>query len=380
MLYLAVLLLVFHLWQLLTLLNGQHQLHLLPPEPQNPCRGWPKVSIIIPARDEEAEIEQALRSVLGMDYPDFEIIVVNDRSKDRTGIILSQIKAQHPRLQIVTIEQLPDQWLGKNYALHTGAAIASGELLLFTDADILFSASALKKAVGVLEKHNLDHLALGPRVYSPSPLVNLLVALFAKSFSLYIKPWLARNPNSRYFIGLGAFNLVRRSVYEQIGGHQKIPLRPDDDMKLGKLIKQSGYRQDCWSAFDDLRLAWYPSFRAFMQGLEKNVLAGIDYQAGKLFLGLSLIIATSLLPWAILLVGDSISKYIALATIGASMWGFGLFFRAASCPFYQVLFEPVILLLYVFTLARSAFLTLVRGGIHWRDTFYPLSLLRKNKV
>lgn len=380
MLYLAVLLLVFHLWQLLTLLNGQRQLHLLPPEPQNPCRGWPKVSIIIPARDEEAEIEQALRSVLDMDYPDFEIIVVNDRSKDRTGIILNQIKAQHPRLQIVTIEQLPDQWLGKNYALHTGAAIASSELLLFTDADILFSASALKKAVGVLEKHNLDHLALGPRVYSPSPLVNLLVALFAKSFSLYIKPWLARNPNSRYFIGLGAFNLVRRSVYEQIGGHQKIPLRPDDDMKLGKLIKQSGYRQDCWSAFDDLRLAWYPSFRAFMQGLEKNVLAGIDYQAGKLFLGLLLIITTSLLPWAILLVGDSISKYMALATIGASMWGFGLFFRAASCPFYQLLFEPVILLLYVFTLARSAFLTLVRGGIHWRDTFYPLSLLRKNKV
>ncbi|WP_166805103.1 glycosyltransferase [Nitrosococcus wardiae] len=362
------------------MLSGQRQLYQLPPEPQAPHQGWPKVSVIISARDEEAEIEQALQSVLEMDYPNFEIIVVNDRSRDRTGIILNQIKERYPLLQIVTIEQLPDQWLGKNYALHTGAAIASGELLLFTDADIHFSTSALKKAVGVLEKHNLDHLTLAPRVYSPSSLVNLLVALFAKSLSLHAKPWLARNPNSSHFIGFGAFNLVRRSVYEQIGGHSKIPLRPDDDMMFGKLIKQSGYRQDCWSAFDDLRLAWYPSFKAFMQGLEKNILAGVDYQAGKLFLGLLFITTLGLLPWGILLVGDSIAKCIALATIGASMWGFGLFFRAASCPFYQVLFEPVILLLYVFTLARSAFLTLVRGGIYWRDTFYPLSLLRKNKV
>lgn len=379
MLYFAVLLLIFHLWQLVILLTGQRQLHPLPPEPPS-RRAWPKVSIIIPARDEEAEIKQALQSIFHMDYPYFEAIVVNDRSKDRTGAILSWIKERYPRLKITTIKRLPEHWLGKNYALHTGAAIATGELLLFTDADIHFSRTALKKAVDVLEKNCLDHLTLGPRVYSPSPLVNLLVAFFAKSFSLYARPWLARNPNSHYFIGLGAFNLVRRSVYQAIEGHSRIALRPDDDMKLGKLIKQSGYRQDCWPAVNDLHLAWYPSFKAFMQGLEKNVLASMDYRAGRLFFALLFVTVTGLLPWVMLFTGDLMLTLVALITIGVSLWGFGLFCRVAGCSFFQVFLEPVILLLYVFTLARSAILTLTRGGISWRGTFYPLSLLRKNSI
>ena len=380
MIYLASILLFTQVSQLLTLLYAQWKLQTLPSLPLSLAILWPKVSIIIPARDEESEIEQALQSVLRMDYPEHEVIIVNDRSCDRTASILEGVQTQHPELRVVTIEQLPDGWLGKNNALQMGAEASTGDLLLFTDADVNFSRAALRKAVAVLEIEQLDHLALGPKVHSPSLMVNLLIAFFSRSFYLFVKPWRVRDQRSPNFIGIGAFNLVRRSAYEQIGGHRRISLRPDDDMKLGKLIKQAGFRQDFRSAPDDLQVAWYSSVAGFVRGLEKNVLAGMDYRSGVLFLSLTLALALGLLPWFLLIVGDSLIRTLCLATVAVSMTGFGLFFRVSKAPLPFVVLEPFILLLFVYTCARSAVLALLRQGIYWRGTFYPLDLLRRNVV
>ena len=152
----------------------------LPADANNdPADNYPKVSVIIPARNEERNIEEALTSVLHLDYPHYELIVLNDRSEDATGSILERMSLQFPQLQVVHIQELPSGWLGKNYALFRGAQAASGELLLFTDADIVMAPLTLKRAVAYLQGQALDHLAIWPEIRSEGwPLKILSAALF----------------------------------------------------------------------------------------------------------------------------------------------------------------------------------------------------------
>src|SRR3954452_1043165 len=124
----------------------------------------PRVSIIIPARNEERNLEEALRSVLALDYDDLEIDVADDRSTDRTGEILDRMAAANPRLRVVHIRELPSGWLGKNHALELGGRKATGDYLLFTDADIVMEPTALRRAVGAMERDGIDHLAVSPEI------------------------------------------------------------------------------------------------------------------------------------------------------------------------------------------------------------------------
>src|SRR3954454_16467803 len=123
----------------------------------------PRVSVIIPACNEEENIQDALESVLTQDYPNLQVITVNDRSSDQTGAILDRMAASHPMLKIVTITVLPSNWLGKNNALHTGASNSAGEWLLFADADVVMDQSAIARAVRYAIDHDVDHLAIAPR-------------------------------------------------------------------------------------------------------------------------------------------------------------------------------------------------------------------------
>jgi len=380
MIYLAVTILGLHLALVLILLYGQSRVRTLPASPPDHEGPWPKASILIPARNEEAEIEHALKSVLNLDYADYEVIVIDDRSTDGTGKVLERLGEAHARLRIVTVATLPPGWLGKNHALDRGAALATGELLLFTDADIVFARDCLRKAVAVMLAEGLDHLTLSPALEPRSQLLSLMVAVFCRNFTLFVKPWRVRNPKSRCFIGIGAFNLVRAAAYRQVGGHETIRLRPDDDMKLGKILKRAGFRQDVRFAFADLSLSWYQSFGAMIRGLEKNVLAGLDYRVGLLLLSLTVLTGQELVPWILIVIGDGPVRIMGVAAAALSALGFGLFFRQSKTSWLLVPLAPWAALLLVYIFARSAFLTLVRGGILWRDTFYPLGELRQNAV
>ncbi|MFO0949483.1 MAG: glycosyltransferase family 2 protein, partial [Planctomycetota bacterium] len=161
MTYFAVGLLLFQVAQLLVVWLGNRQMRTLPSTVSERAVPWPSVSIVIAARDEEAEIERALQSVLHLDYPSLEVIVVNDRSSDGTGAILRRLQGRYPQLKVLDINELPSSWLGKNHALQQGARLAVGELLLFTDADIVFAPVTLKKAIQAMESSQLDHLTLG---------------------------------------------------------------------------------------------------------------------------------------------------------------------------------------------------------------------------
>lgn len=177
----------------------------------------PRVSIIAPALNEERNLEAAVRSLARQDYPDYEIVLVDDRSTDATPRILARLKREIPNLRVVTVRELPPGWLGKNHANMLGARVATGEILVFTDADVMFEPSTLDRAVAHLERHGIDHLAASPGTTMPG-LVNQFTLYFGLMFTLFIRPWRARDPRSSAHVGIGAFNMVRASAYRAVGG------------------------------------------------------------------------------------------------------------------------------------------------------------------
>ena len=339
-----------------------------------------RVSIIIPARNEERNVEEALKSVLEQEYGDLEIIVVNDRSTDRTGAILDEMARAYPTFRIVHLKELPRGWLGKNYALYRGAQEASGDLLLFTDADVVMHPSTVSKAVGYMCAHQLDHLAIAPDVRMPGVLLQLFVGAFGIFFSLYARPWKAKDPKSKWCIGIGAFNLVRRDVYGAVGTHQRIAMRPDDDIKLGKLIKKHGYRQEFLFDTHMMHVEWYASVRELVDGLTKNAFAGVDYRVSAI-VGASIAqFLTNVWPFlGIFLTHGStrVMNAVVVLAILALCRDTARFLTVV--PWHGVAF-PVATLLFIYIMWRSMLTALFHGGINWRSTHYPLAELKANKV
>jgi glycosyltransferase involved in cell wall biosynthesis len=306
--------------------------------------------------------------------------VVNDRSTDATGAILQELAHQDARLQVCQVDELPPGWLGKNHALHFGAARAHGDYLLFTDADVIMERTVLRRAMAYVQATGADHLAISPQPLMPTLLLQAFVVLFIDLFSVYLRPWNAANPRSRAFVGIGAFNLIRREVYEAVGMHQAIAMRPDDDVKLGKLIKQRGFRQHLLAGQPMVRVPWYASVGELIEGLEKNSFAGVDYRVTTVLGGTLALLVFDLLPFlgVVVLSGPPRWLYAATALVllvqarhTARDMGF--------TPRCAWLF-PVAVLLFIYIQWRAMVLTYVRRGIRWRGTHYALDELRANKV
>jgi cellulose synthase/poly-beta-1,6-N-acetylglucosamine synthase-like glycosyltransferase len=340
----------------------------------------PKVTLVVAARNEERNIAQAIRSLLRLDYPDYELLVVNDRSEDGTGAILAGLSQEEPRLRVIPVTQLPAGWLGKNHALWVGAREATGEILLFSDADIVMEPSALSRAVSYLLAERADHLAVTPELEMPSLFLDMFGASFILFFCMFARPWKARDPKSRFHIGIGAFNLVRSSAYWQVGGHQRIALRPDDDMKLGKILKRGGCRQECAYGGGLLMVEWYATLGELIRGLEKNAFAGVDYRLTLLCLGALGHVTASVWPYLALFLTTGPTRAIYGATVVLITLVFmdSVGFHGTK-RWYAIAF-PFTALLFIYILLRTACLNLAHGGITWRGTFYPLKELKANKV
>ncbi|MBS1983784.1 MAG: glycosyltransferase [Bdellovibrionales bacterium] len=344
---------------------------------------WPRVALIAAARNEERNIEAAVRSLLAQDYPNLEVILLNDRSTDSTGAILDSLRRQDLRLKVVGIHTLPAAWLGKCHALHVGAKSTDAEFLLFTDADVVMEPTTLRRAMAYVREHQLDHLALAPRLEMRGVLLRAFGAAFALFFNFYSRPWKARDSQSRDHVGIGAFNLVRKTAYDRAGGHEAIRLRPDDDMKLAKVIKRAGGRADCVVGTALVHVEWYASLGELVRGLEKNSFAGLNYSV--LFLLLGSLSQLLLFIWP--LVGLALSPHLSASCLllnglsvlilavlyGSHLWILGV-------TLWAIPLFPVTVGLFLYILWRASLLTLKRGGIQWRGTFYPLRQLKDNIV
>jgi cellulose synthase/poly-beta-1,6-N-acetylglucosamine synthase-like glycosyltransferase len=345
-----------------------------------PAATGPRVSIVVAARNEEGGIEKGLSSLLRLDYPDLEIIVVNDRSTDRTGAILDRLAVAEPRLAVVHLSELPQGWLGKNYALYSGAARATGALLLFTDADIVFEPTALRRAVGHLEREALDHLTAIPDTQVPGPALSAFIAAFAVFFSIYARPWKARDPRSSCHIGIGAFNLIRASAYRAIGTHLRIAMRPDDDLKLGKLVKKHRLRQDVVYARELIAVEWYQSVGEMIDGLMKNAFAGVNYSLLAAAGSTLALCATTVWPFVGLLVTTGWARWLNGLSALLVMGLFWTSARFSGGRPWQVVAFPMAALLFSYVIWRSALLAVIRGTVTWRGTAYPLARMRANRV
>lgn len=362
------------------LLPGSRKIPFLSSQPLLNQAELPKVSIIVAARDEERNLHAALHSLLQLDYPNLELILIDDRSGDRTGQIIDELAASDSRLSSLHIENLPDGWLGKNHALWCGSQQATGELFLFTDADVLMAPDTLQRAVALLTQNQLDHLAVTPEARMPSLLLNVFGTTFGFFFFLFTRPWRCLRKNSSSHIGIGAFNLVKQQAYQQVGGHQAIALRPDDDLKLGKLIKKSGYRQQLAYGTGLITVEWYANFRQLAIGLEKNLFAGADYRIGFTLCGIIFNLLVFSWPFVALLVTDGTTFLVYLLAVVSLLLIIADGNRLHNLPRWQALGFPLTATLFTLLVIRTLVLNLFKGGIVWRGTFYPLTELRKNRI
>jgi glycosyltransferase involved in cell wall biosynthesis len=340
----------------------------------------PLVSVIFAAKDEGPNIAQALGSMLAQSYHPIEFIAVDDRSSDDTGEVLDRMAAGDSRLRVMHIRDLPAGWLGKNHALHAGAAEAGGEYLLFTDADVVFDRDAIARAVPFLEERKIDHLTLGPQLDSPSPLLELAVTYFTLGFFLLFRPWKVHDPSRPEHVGVGAFNLLRASLYRRFGGHQRIALRPDDDIKLGRLVKLNGGRQMIAGGFGLIRVRWYATVMDLVRGLRKNTFAGMKYSLGMAIGAVLIQLVVNIWPFVAVFVTTGTVRWLNAASALVLI----LLLTAVSAGnrgrIWIAIGYPIAALIFVFILIDSTLRTLRRGGIEWRGTFYPLAALKSNDV
>ena len=340
---------------------------------------WPLVSIIVPGRDEGAMIEQALRSLLALDYPQLEIIAVDDRSQDATGAVMDRLAAVDPRLQVVHVTELPAGWLGKNYAMHRAATIARGEWLLFTDGDIVFAPETIRLAMAWVLHRKVDHLCLNPSLVPGGYWENAMTTCFGLMFFAGFLAWLVPTRWKGAYCGIGAFNLVRGAVYREVGGFERLRLDVLDDVHLGKLIKHAGFRQQLLVGEDLIRVRWQNSFWGVIRGLEKNSFAALHYSLRELIGSTVLLLVVCLSPYVgpAFLPHPAAWGYLGSALLMHATYAFLAVRCKAGARVCPVL--PVMFLMFIYVMWRSAAVTLRQGGVRWRDTLYPLDELRQNQ-
>jgi glycosyltransferase involved in cell wall biosynthesis len=353
---------------------------------RSPGEHPPKVSVIVPARNEEADIEQSLTRLLQLDYENYEVIAVNDRSTDRTGEIMERVAASlnlaptNSILKVIHHQELPAGWLGKTHAMWTATNAASGDWILFTDADVQFKPDAVRRAIAYAEVVKADHVVLFPQMIMKTPGEFMMIAFFQTMFMFGHRPWKVADPKSRDHMGVGAFNLIRRSVYESVGTYKALRMEVLDDMKLGKVVKNAGFAQRNVFGADLISIRWANGAMGVVNNLTKNFFAVLSFQWPRTlisafglaflnlgpFLGIFLAHGWARLPYAVTLAA-MFSIYVGMSL-------------RSGVPAYYFLLHPISSALFIYTLLRSMSHTLWNNGIVWRGTRYPLEELRKGMV
>lgn len=343
---------------------------------------WPKVSVIVPARNEERAIETAVRSLLATDYPALEIVAIDDRSEDETGAILDRLAREDGRLVVAHVAALPAGWLGKTHACHLGAQRARGEWLLFTDGDVSFAPGALSRSMAFALRHRLGHLVAFPTLVAPGFGERAFQTAFAALLSLKFQTWALARPGSGGFVGVGAFNLVDAAAYRRAGGHLRLALEVVDDVKLGLVLRRSGVPQGAVDSGGLVRVRWQHGLRASFIGLIKNGFAGAEWSWTRVAVGSTVLGALSLGPafaaWGAPTPG---LRIVAAVVLAGTMAIHGAAARRLSGGSgVEGLVFPLCALGLITVLVSSAALATWRGGISWRGTLYPLDALRAGCV
>ena len=353
------------------------------PEWADANASFPRVSIIVPAKDEEGTIAGVLRGLLALDYPDYEVLAVDDRSTDKTGERMDEVAAAASaagRLKVLHIAELPERWLGKTHAMWAAAQEATGDWLLFTDADVFFRPDTLRRTLAYAESERADHLVVFPTLVMKSPGERMMIAFFQTLFAFGHRPWKVADPKAKDHLGVGAFNLIRREAYEKIGTYKALRMEVLDDMKLGKVVKVGGLAQRVVFGEGLLSIHWAKGALGVVNNFTKNFFAVMSFQWWRTVATAVALLFLNLMPFVGVWFASGWSRAgYALALLSMFAIYAGMSLRTKIAPYYFLL-HPVSTLLFNYALLRSMVVTLRDGGVTWRGTKYPLEELRKGLV
>ncbi len=342
---------------------------------------WPKVSIVVPACNESNTIKDAAESLLALDYPNLEVVFVNDRSTDQTGEIIDRIAARDSRFKTVHITSLPNGWLGKTHAMSKGIESVTGEYILLTDADVHFAPRALKKAVGYSIQNQLDFLTVIPDLIAKSFSLQVMMGQLYHMASLFFDIRRLNDPRKKVCYGQGAFLLLKQKTYARSEGLEWIKMDVIDDSGLALTMRRAGAKMGAIAGRSEVQLEWYPSLRTMIRGLEKNGFALCQYSLAVILgaLTVTTIIGAGIWvfpflsrsPYVIAFTVASLAIYLIVV---ARQLHLMMPIRRRCIVFMSVafVFLPLIFL-------RAAILAKIRRGIYWRGTFYPLEDLKRNQ-
>jgi chlorobactene glucosyltransferase len=334
---------------------------------------WPTVSVVIPARNEESSIERTVRSQLSQDYPSFEVIVVDDRSSDRTGAILAGLAQEDRRLTAVAGTDPPPGWLGKPHALHVGALAATGELLLLADADVVYDPRTLGEAVSYLEGGRLDFVALLPRMEAKGFWESVLMPYVLGAYFGGIG-FLANLDRPRWMAaGGGAGNLIRRSTYDAVGGHAGIRDSVIDDVHLALKTKRAGFRTRAVRAEDRVSVRMYRGLSGVVNGFTKNIAYALTGLLGALLFALTAVVTVFwVVPALVLsaaLLGAPVEPRDALVAGAAYALVIAARLVAAALlrdKLWPAVTHPIMAAIWAFIIVRSLYHRVVRRRLVWR--------------
>jgi glycosyltransferase involved in cell wall biosynthesis len=342
---------------------------------------WPKLSVVVPACDEEDTIGPALATLSAQDYPDLEIVVVDDRSRDGTGRIADEAAARDARIRSLHVRELPPGWLGKVNALAQGTAAAGGAWLLFTDADVHFAPGILRLAVAYVEANGVDHLAVAPELIGSGWAQDTVSVAFATAYMIGTRADRVGRPGSKAYAGVGAFNLVRRAALARTPGFSWLRLEVLDDVGLALMLRNAGAKAAFAIGIGDVTVRWYRSLAAMARGLEKNMFGAFcRYRLSRL--GALLAAVALFVPGpavALALSSRPLVFWLGVATAGLVLVNALLLAIRTRRSFLAYVLAPVGALVLGLFVIRSAWRVLTDGGITWRGTFYPVRELREGQ-
>jgi len=347
-----------------------------------PAKG-PPLTVVVPALNEEATVGQCLETLLAQEYQPVRIIAVNDRSTDGTGGIMDSLAAKHPeRLRVLHIAELPPGWLGKTHAMAMAAALEpQSEYLLFTDADVLFRKDALRRTMQFVVTSEADHMVTLPTLVLKRWDEAALIGFFEVCSMWAARPWKVADPKARRdAVGVGAFNLLRRSAYEQLGGYEALRMEIVEDLGIARRVRRAGLKQRVAFGRDLVSVHWAAGAMGVVENLTKNMFAAFGFRMLVLLGACGWLMGFCVLPavgiavsyWLLGLLLPGLLTLVAMTTVYLAME------KHSGISAWNVLLVPFAAVLLIYTLLRSMIKTLGQGGVRWRGTFYPLKELRRH--
>lgn len=331
----------------------------------------PLISVLVPARDEEASISACIGALLAQDYPNLEFVVLDDGSTDGTASALQAF--DDPRLRVVTGSPLPYGWTGKNWACHQLAREARGDVLCFVDADTFLTPDTVSRAAGEVQDGELGLISMLLHTDTGTVAEGMLMPCVNYALLAFLPAALIEGSGREDMaVALGPFIMVTREAYTAAGGHAGEPAHIVDDMRLARSVKAAGYPVALRNGSNLVSTRWYTGFREIWDGFSKNAYGGVGYRPSVVFAALFLIVPALVFPFlalghgmwtggALLVPAFQVSLILSTRTITS---------RAGKDPLWSVPLHPVMVSVWAGTLARSALLARSGREVEWKGRQY----------